>query len=247
MCVLSEYSAKGSLSDVLLNDEIPLNWAFRFSFEGDIAGGMKYLHSRGIIHGHLKANNCVVDDRWTIKITDYGLETLRANVLSNREQIEEAEYQLTRSAVYVAPELFSEDGFKTSAEGDVYAFAILMIEIALRMDPYGDEDVFNLKFPWRPALPDFNPDLWENKDDLCPCPEAYNELIVQCWHEKPSERLTFEKIRAGIRKINPSKLSAIDLMMNMMEKYSKHLEVIVAERKMGIVAEKEKTEVLLHS
>ncbi|XP_052777457.1 atrial natriuretic peptide receptor 1-like isoform X2 [Mya arenaria] len=247
MCVLSEYSAKGSLSDVLLNEEVPLNWAFRFSFESDIASAMKYLHGRGIIHGHLKANNCVVDDRWTIKITDYGLETLRSNVLTDPEQIEEAKYQQRRSSVYVAPELYSENGFKASMEGDAYAFAILMIEIALRADPYGDEDVFSLKLPWQPALPDFNPDKWENKDDLCPCPEAYNDLIQQCWSKQPSQRLTYDKIKAGIRKINPSNLSAIDLMMNMMEKYSKHLEVIVAERTMGIVAEKEKTETLLHN
>jgi len=27
--ILTEYCPKGSLSDVLLNDDIPLNWAFR--------------------------------------------------------------------------------------------------------------------------------------------------------------------------------------------------------------------------
>lgn len=31
-CVLMEYCPKGSISDVLLNDDIPLNWAFRLSF-----------------------------------------------------------------------------------------------------------------------------------------------------------------------------------------------------------------------
>ncbi|XP_052776488.1 atrial natriuretic peptide receptor 1-like [Mya arenaria] len=247
MSILSEYSAKGSLSDVLLNEEVPLNWAFRFSFEGDIAGGMKYLHSRGIIHGHLKANNCVVDDRWTIKITDYGLETLRANVLTDKDAIEEAKYQQLRSIVYVAPELQSENGVKASMEGDVYAFAILMIEIALRADPYGDEDVFSLKFPWRPALPDFHPDKWENKEDRCPSPVPYNELIMQCWDTSPASRPTFERVRAAIRKINPSKLSAVDLMMNMMEKYSKHLESIVAERTADLMAEKAKTDRLLYS
>lgn len=29
-CVLMEYCPKGSISDVLLNDDIPLNWAFRY-------------------------------------------------------------------------------------------------------------------------------------------------------------------------------------------------------------------------
>ena len=30
VCILTEYCPKGSLSDVLLNDDVPLNWAFRF-------------------------------------------------------------------------------------------------------------------------------------------------------------------------------------------------------------------------
>jgi len=70
-------------------------------------------------------------------LLDYGLETLRANILTEQEEIEDAKYAEMRSSVYVAPELFTPNGFSSSEEGDVYAFAILMIEIALRTDPYG--------------------------------------------------------------------------------------------------------------
>ena len=35
---------------------------------------MKYLHSSPIkVHGSLKSGNCVVDSRWVLKITDYGV------------------------------------------------------------------------------------------------------------------------------------------------------------------------------
>ena len=30
---------------------------------------MQYLHTRDIVHGRLKSNNCVVDDRWAVKIS----------------------------------------------------------------------------------------------------------------------------------------------------------------------------------
>jgi len=37
-----------------------------------------YLHDSPIhCHGHLKSSNCVVDSRWVLKITDYGLRELR--------------------------------------------------------------------------------------------------------------------------------------------------------------------------
>lgn len=34
---------------------------------------MKYLHLRGLTHGRLKSTNCLVDGRFVLKITDYGL------------------------------------------------------------------------------------------------------------------------------------------------------------------------------
>ena len=67
--ILTEYCPKGSLNDVLQNSEIHLNWGFRFSFAGDIARGMAYLHSKGIFHGRLKSTNCLINNRWVLKIS----------------------------------------------------------------------------------------------------------------------------------------------------------------------------------
>ena len=40
--------------------------------------GIKYMHDSPLdSHGHLKSTNCVIDDRWTLKITDYGLTQFR--------------------------------------------------------------------------------------------------------------------------------------------------------------------------
>lgn len=36
--------------------------------------GMRYLHSTPIrVHGFLTSRNCVIDARWVLKVTDYGL------------------------------------------------------------------------------------------------------------------------------------------------------------------------------
>lgn len=36
--------------------------------------GMKYLHSTPVrVHGYLTSRNCVIDARWVLKVTDYGL------------------------------------------------------------------------------------------------------------------------------------------------------------------------------
>ena len=47
---------------------------FIASIIGDVVKGMTYLHSSEIhTHGNLKSSNCVVDSRWVLKITDFGL------------------------------------------------------------------------------------------------------------------------------------------------------------------------------
>lgn len=41
---------------------------------------MHFLHSTDIrSHGNLKSSNCVVDSRFVLKITDFGLHQLRSN------------------------------------------------------------------------------------------------------------------------------------------------------------------------
>uniref|UniRef100_A0A672Q3J3 Guanylate cyclase n=1 Tax=Sinocyclocheilus grahami TaxID=75366 RepID=A0A672Q3J3_SINGR len=75
--IITEYCPKGSLADVLLNEDVPINWGFRLSFATDIARGMAYLHQHKMFHGRLHSRNCVIDDRWVCKISDYGLMAYR--------------------------------------------------------------------------------------------------------------------------------------------------------------------------
>ncbi|KAH6930363.1 hypothetical protein HPB50_013105 [Hyalomma asiaticum] len=71
---------RASLADILENDEIKLDWMFRYSLMHDIVKGMAYLHNSVIhSHGNLKSSNCVVDSRFVLKITDFGLHSLRSS------------------------------------------------------------------------------------------------------------------------------------------------------------------------
>ncbi|KAM9445849.1 atrial natriuretic peptide receptor 1 [Clarias gariepinus] len=238
VAIVTEYCPKGSLNDVLLNEEIPLNWGFRFSFAADIARAMSYLHQYKICHGRLKSSNCVIDDRWVCKITDYGLSVYR------REDCPEplTTYQMRLREVYTPPEAQNSNMEPTFA-GDVFSYSIILLEIATRNDPVPVEDN-SLESAWCPPLPEL---ISGKADSTCPCPSDYAELIRRCRSHNPAHRPTFEQIRKFVHRINPHKESPVDMMMNLMEKYSKHLEVLVAERTQDLMHEKQKTDRLLYS
>ncbi|RXN08415.1 atrial natriuretic peptide receptor 1-like protein [Labeo rohita] len=238
IAIVTEYCPKGSLNDVLLNDEIPLNWGFRFSFATDIARGMSYLHQFKICHGRLKSANCVIDDRWVCKITDYCLWTFR------REDCAEplTTYQQRLKEVYTPPEAQNGSQEPTLA-GDVFSYSIILLEIATRNDPVPAEDS-SLECAWCPPLPEL---ISGKADSTCPCPAEYAELIRRCRAHNPAHRPVFEQIRKFVHRINPHKVSPVDMMMELMEKYSKHLEVLVGERTQDLMLEKQKTDRLLYS
>ncbi|XP_030580930.1 retinal guanylyl cyclase 2-like [Archocentrus centrarchus] len=68
-----EHCPRGSLADLLADSNVRLDWMFKSSLIMDLIKGMKYLHLRGVTHGRLKSTNCLVDGRFVLKITDYGL------------------------------------------------------------------------------------------------------------------------------------------------------------------------------
>ena len=40
--------------------------------------GLEYIHKSSVhYHGNLKSTNCVVDSRWTCKLTDFGVPKIR--------------------------------------------------------------------------------------------------------------------------------------------------------------------------
>lgn len=46
---------------------------------------MRYLHHSPVkFHGNLKSRNCVVDSRWVLKLTDFGLPHILVNQKATR-------------------------------------------------------------------------------------------------------------------------------------------------------------------
>ncbi|XP_077996444.1 atrial natriuretic peptide receptor 1-like [Glandiceps talaboti] len=240
-----QYCTKGSLQDVLQNDDVRLDRSFKMSFMTDIVKGMEYLHksSHGIgSHGALKSSNCLVDGRWVVKITDYGLASIVQGQVTN----ETDEQEKFMRKLWTAPEILRLNFPPKSGtqKGDVFSYAIIMFEIVERSAPYifdhiTPRDAVNRirngeSTPYRPVLQ-------MSLDD-----RAIITLMQKCWAEDPDARPTFPRIRAELRKINGKEINIMDNILSMMEKYANNLEEIVDQRTEEVLEEKRKTDRLLH-
>ena len=77
--------------------------------------GMTYLHDSVIkSHGRLKSSNCVVDSRWVLKITDYGLCEFKSGAEPDADMSEHTFYQskklLCKYALLPITQLFWYNG-----------------------------------------------------------------------------------------------------------------------------------------
>ncbi|XP_077525158.1 atrial natriuretic peptide receptor 1-like [Amblyomma americanum] len=246
-CLVTEYCPRGSLQDILENDEIKLDWMFRYSLMHDIVKGMAYLHNSVIhSHGNLKSSNCVVDSRFVLKITDFGLHSLRSSDTNENHD----SYAFWRRMLWTAPELQRrcEPLAAGTQKGDVYSFAIIAHEIVLRQGPFylgpvqlcPKEIVANVqmshKVPFRPLL-----------EDDC-CSEELAQMIRKCWAEDPAERPDFHTLKPLIRRLNKERqgVNILDNLLSRMEQYANNLEKLVEERTASYLEEKRKAEDLLY-
>ena len=75
--ILEEYCEKGSMEDVIYSNDFHLDHVFVFSLSTDVARGLQFLHKSELeVHGRLKPGNCLIDSKWTCKLSTYGLSPL---------------------------------------------------------------------------------------------------------------------------------------------------------------------------
>uniref|UniRef100_A0A3Q2CF36 Guanylate cyclase n=1 Tax=Cyprinodon variegatus TaxID=28743 RepID=A0A3Q2CF36_CYPVA len=242
MCIITEYCPRGSLQDLMESDGITLDWMFRYSLITDIVKGMAFLHNSVIVsHGNLKSSNCVVDSRFVLKITDYGLQSLRTC------NYPEDSYAYYARKLWTAPELLREECPPAcgTQKGDVYSFGVILQEVALLKGVfYLDSHSFSPKEIIQAVIQGGAPPL---RPSLCfhSHSEELGVLMQRCWSEEPSERPDFNTIKILLRKQGYGS-NILDNLLSRMEQYANNLEELVEERTQAYIEEKRKAEALLY-
>ncbi|CAH1784662.1 unnamed protein product [Owenia fusiformis] len=246
VAVLTAYCPKGSLQDVLQNDAMQLDWSFRISIVQDIIKGMIYLHDSTLkSHGKLRSSKCVIDSRFVLKITDYGLPTIRGAEYHDETSV------YWNAFLWTAPEhLRGSTSLLGSQEGDVYSFAIILQEIVTKTGPYEhmpetistEEIVSRIRVgeqpPYRPYV---------DKSEY-ECADVIYELMQDSWDEEPKNRPSFQKIKRIMTKAGSWRETdnLMDTLLKRMEQYATNLENMVEEKTQAFIEEKKRSEQLLY-
>ncbi|KAM9812728.1 mitogen-activated protein kinase kinase kinase 10 [Syngnathus typhle] len=201
LCLVMEYARGGALNRALAGKKVPprvlVNWAVQ------IATGMDYLHNQAfvpIIHRDLKSSNILIlepmerDDLSvkTLKITDFGLA---------REWHQTTKMSAAGTYAWMAPEVIKLSLFSKSS--DVWSFGVLLWELLTGEVPYREIDALAVAYG-----------VAVNKLTLpvpSTCPEAFAQLLAECWSPIPHSRPSFTSIHRRLLAIEQSAMFQMPL------------------------------------
>jgi serine/threonine protein kinase len=150
-----------------------------------IALAMRFLHSRGFIHGDLKPDNILLDWDWNVRIADFGQSISLTNPeipsVIHPKAIDGMPFV---DSSYLAPECYDNSYSQMS---DVFSFGMILYELLTGRPVFSRELTLN-EIVFKVAV----------KHERSKIPEfvlpSARELITECWEKEPGDRPSFDEI-----------------------------------------------------
>ena len=208
-----------SLLDIFKANKIN-NWQLpkrtQIVYAQQLAQGMNYLHTgrTPLIHRDLKPANLLIDFSGILKITDFGLATIRPQANQTKQEVFLMTGE-TGSYRFMAPEVFRHEEYTDSV--DVYSYSMILYQIILGDAPWGS--LSGLDAVTKAAVDGERPLIPRNVDG------RLSSLLKQCWDENPFSRPSFAEIieilSAYSQDVFDSKDGDVQMMTNVLSHESK--------------------------
>lgn len=104
-----------------------------------VLSGLSYLHSRGILHRDMKADNLLLDQEGVCKISDFGISRKSQDIYSNSEMT------MRGTVFWMAPEMVdTAQGY--SAKVDIWSVGCVVLEMFAGKRPWSNLEVVAAMF-----------------------------------------------------------------------------------------------------
>jgi serine/threonine protein kinase len=161
-----------------------ISWMQKICWCVEIALALEFLHAQLILHRDVKSMNVLLDAQLHAVLTDFG-----------GSKRTESKYvsKTIGTTQWMPPELFAATP-TFSDKGDVFAYAIVVWEIATEKEPYEEMEPYQI-----PALVAKGHRL----EIPAECPKRVSELIRTCWNQNPAKRPSAAQLVQTLRTLAP--------------------------------------------
>ena len=191
--IVNRYMEKGTLNDLVHNTTVDMDQDLVLSILRDVACGLLFLHSKGVVGKNLRSHHLLLDSNYRCRIGT-SLHPMDRN---------------SRAAVWLAPEVLH--GASRTCASDVYAFGFFMYEVLYRAEPFEGEttsvvvdEITDADLPKRPFLGT------KRRSLLVSTPESpIQALMISCWATNPDDRPDMETMYSLIQQTAPDNSSSL--------------------------------------
>ena len=191
--IFLEYVAGGSVATMLVNyGSLPEQLISNFVRQ--ILQGLNYLHSKDIIHRDIKGANILVDNKGTVKISDFGIsKRVEASTLLHPQPAFKRggpRVSLQGSVFWMAPEVVRQTAYTKKA--DIWSLGCLIVEMFTGSHPHPNctqlQAIFKIGGSGGSDGENARPDLPESASD-----EA-NEFLQRTFEIEHEKRPSAEEL-----------------------------------------------------
>lgn len=209
LSIVTTFMNQGSLWDLLHKYPNSITPTQKTNIAIGVCHGMRYLHSKGIIHRDLKSPNILLDNRLFPYVADFGLGRIIEKAIEGLPPMTNC----AGTPNWMAPEQIATENYGFPV--DVYAFGMILYELATSRFPFEglkQHEIFSrVTQGHRPELP-------SSLDGT-----SLAELIKKCWDQDPNNRPTFDHIynMFYMRDVDfpGTEDSGVDLMLHFIDRH----------------------------
>ena len=196
--IAMEYVEGQNLKEVLAQGR-PLSFEQAADIIAQVADGLDFAHSKGIVHRDVKPANIILLEGNRAKITDFGIAKITSGVANLTTT-----GQFLGTPNYMAPEQIK--GTPVDGRSDIFSLGICLYECLTHRKPFGGDSLTSISYKIVheafPPLNEINPTI----------PEGFGDVVSQCLDKDPSKRYQRGKdmataLRAVIRGERPVRSS----------------------------------------